>query len=53
MLLKFAFKDILDDHRFKNTTRVNIRNYQTLRGEFINYCVNVLLKCTGGYDASI
>lgn len=39
MLLRFAFKDILDDRRFKNTTKVNIRNNQTLLGEFINYCV--------------
>jgi integrase/recombinase XerD len=39
VLLKFAFQDFLDDRRFKNTTKVNIRNYQTLLGEFINYCV--------------
>lgn len=39
MLLKFAFKDFLDDRRFKNTTKVNITNYQTLLGEFINYCI--------------
>ncbi len=38
MLLKFAFQDFLDDRKFKNTTKVNIRNYQTLLGEFINYC---------------
>jgi integrase/recombinase XerD len=39
MLLKFAFQDFLDDRRFKNTTKVNIRNYQTLLGEFVDYCV--------------
>ncbi|KRE75399.1 tyrosine-type recombinase/integrase [Paenibacillus sp. Soil750] len=38
MLLKFAFKDFLDDRKFKNTTQKNIRNYQTLLGEFVNYC---------------
>jgi integrase/recombinase XerD len=35
MLLKFAF-----DRRFKNTTKTNIRNYQTLLGEFISYCID-------------
>ncbi|WP_084788100.1 tyrosine-type recombinase/integrase [Anaerobacillus alkalidiazotrophicus] len=40
MLLKFAFQDFLDDRRFKNTTKTNIRNYQTLLGEFINYCID-------------
>ncbi|MFK9094397.1 tyrosine-type recombinase/integrase [Bacillus salipaludis] len=37
-MLKFAFQDFLDDRKFKNTTKVNLRNYQTLLGEFINYC---------------
>lgn len=40
MLLKFAYKDFLDDRRFKNTTKVNIRNYQTMLGEFVNYCTD-------------
>ncbi|MFC0472467.1 tyrosine-type recombinase/integrase [Halalkalibacter kiskunsagensis] len=40
MLLKFAFQDFLDDRRFKNTTKTNIRNYQTLLGEFISYCID-------------
>jgi integrase/recombinase XerD len=45
MLLKFAFQDFLDDRRFKNTIKTNtiktnIRNYQTLLGEFINYCID-------------
>lgn len=40
MLLKFAFQDFLDDRRFKNTTKSNIKNYQILLGEFINYCID-------------
>jgi integrase/recombinase XerD len=39
LLLKFAFQDFLDDRKFKNTTQKNIRNYQTLLGEFVNYCI--------------
>lgn len=39
LLLKFAFQDFLDDRKFKNTTKKNILNYQTLLGEFINYCI--------------
>lgn len=39
MLLKFAYQDFLDDRRFKNTTKTNIRNYQTLLGEFVSYCI--------------
>jgi integrase/recombinase XerD len=39
MLLKFGYQDFLDDRRFKNTTKVNIRNYETLLGEFVNYCI--------------
>lgn len=39
MLLKFAYQDFLDDRRFKNTTKVNIRNYETLLGEFVSYCI--------------
>lgn len=39
MLLKFAFQDFLDDRRFKNTTEKNIRNYQTMLGEFVRYCI--------------
>ncbi|BBU38086.1 tyrosine recombinase XerC [Aeribacillus pallidus] len=40
MLLKFAYQDFLEDRRFKNTTKMNIRNYEMLLGEFINYCIN-------------
>ncbi|HDR3653089.1 TPA: tyrosine-type recombinase/integrase [Bacillus anthracis] len=40
MLLKFAFQDFLDDRKFKNTTVTNIRNYQTILGEFVNYCID-------------
>ncbi|WP_328703211.1 phage integrase SAM-like domain-containing protein [Bacillus altitudinis] len=39
MLLKFAYQDFLDDRRFKNTTKTNIRNYEILLGEFVNYCI--------------
>lgn len=39
MLLKFAFQDFLDDRRFKNTTVKNIRNYQTMLGAFVEYCI--------------
>lgn len=39
LLLKFAYQDFLDDRRFKNTTKTNIRNYQTILGEFVNYCI--------------
>lgn len=39
MLLKFAFQDFIADRKFKNTTKANIRNYQTLLGEFVNYCI--------------
>ncbi|MGM1048594.1 MAG: tyrosine-type recombinase/integrase, partial [Bacillota bacterium] len=40
MLLKFAFQDFLDDRKIKNTTKVNIRNYQTMLGEFVEYCTD-------------
>ncbi|WP_197276415.1 hypothetical protein [Bacillus sp. JCM 19034] len=39
MLLKFTYRDFLDDRRFKNTTEVNIRNYQTMLGEFVSYYI--------------
>ncbi|MEH7130704.1 tyrosine-type recombinase/integrase [Neobacillus drentensis] len=39
MLLKFGYQDFLDDRRFKNTTKVNIRNYETLLGGFVDYCI--------------
>ncbi|SHN74129.1 hypothetical protein SAMN04487896_3411 [Paenibacillus sp. ov031] len=35
MLLKFAFQDFLDDRKFKNTTKVNIRNYLNMLGDII------------------
>jgi integrase/recombinase XerD len=39
MLLNFVYQDFLDDRRFKNTTKVNKRNYETLLGEFVDYCI--------------
>jgi integrase/recombinase XerD len=39
MLLKFGYQDFLDDRRFKNTTKINIRNYETLLSGFVNYCI--------------
>lgn len=39
MLLKFAFQDFLDDRLFKNTSKANIRNYKTLLGKFVDYCI--------------
>lgn len=39
MLLKLGFQDFLDDRQFKNTTEKNIRNYKTLLGEIVNYCI--------------
>lgn len=38
MLLKFAYHDFLDEKRFMNTTEKNIKNYQQLLGQFIDYC---------------
>ena len=40
MLLKFAYQDFLEDRKFKNTTKTNIRNYEIILGEFINYCIS-------------
>lgn len=39
MLLKFAYQDFLDDRKFKNTTKINIKNYEMLLGKFIDYCI--------------
>jgi integrase/recombinase XerD len=39
VLLKFAYQDFLDDRRFKNTTKTNIKNYEMLLGKFIDYCI--------------
>ena len=39
MLLKFAYQDFLDDRRFKNTTKTNIKNYEMLLAKFIDYCI--------------
>lgn len=52
MLLKFAFQDFLDDRKFKNTTKVNNRNYQTMLGEFVDYCNEnqIMNVCRGYYD---
>ena len=38
MLLKFGYKDFLDDRRFNNTSKANIKNYEHLLGKFIDYC---------------
>jgi len=40
LLLKFAYQDFLEDRKFKNTTKANIRNYEIILGEFINYCIS-------------
>lgn len=39
MLLKFAYQDFLDDRKFKNTTKINIKNYEMLLAKFIDYCI--------------
>jgi hypothetical protein len=38
-LLKFAYQDFLDDRRFKNTTKTNIKNYEMTLGKFVDYCI--------------
>ena len=38
-MVEIRVQDILDERRFKNTTKVNIRNYETLLGGFVNYCI--------------
>lgn len=39
MLLKFAYQDFLDDRRFKNTTKINIKNYEMILGKFVGFCI--------------
>src|SRR4051812_22463357 len=39
MLLKFAYQAFLDDRRFKNTTKTNIKNSEMLLGKFVEYCI--------------
>jgi hypothetical protein len=39
LLLKFAYQDFLDDRRFKNTTKTNIKNYEMILGKFVDYCI--------------
>jgi integrase/recombinase XerD len=39
VLLKFASQDFLDDRRFNNTTKTNIKNYEILLGKFVDYCI--------------
>jgi integrase/recombinase XerD len=29
----------MDDRRFKNTTKTNIKNYEMLLGKFVDYCI--------------
>ena len=41
MLLKFAYQDFLADRKFKNTTQVNIGNYERTLGLFIDYCLEL------------
>lgn len=41
MLLKFAYEDFIADRRFKNTTTVNIKNYQRILYPFIEYCESI------------
>lgn len=40
MLLKFAYEDFITDRKFKNTTEVNIKNYQRLLLPFVEYCIS-------------
>jgi integrase/recombinase XerD len=39
VLLKFAYQDFLEDRKFKNTTKTNIKNYEMLLGKFVEYCI--------------
>ncbi|WP_338450807.1 hypothetical protein R4Z09_02365 [Niallia oryzisoli] len=39
MLLKFTYQDFLEDRRFKNTTKTNIKKYEILLGKFMDYCI--------------
>lgn len=39
MLLKFGYQDFLDDRKFKNTTKTNIKNYEMILAKFIDYCI--------------
>ena len=39
MLLKFAYQDFLDDRKFKNTTKTNIKNHEMLLGKFIDFAI--------------
>ena len=41
MLLKFSFQDFLDDRRFNNATKINIRNYETILGEFVTIVLKI------------
>jgi len=41
MLLKFAYQFFLADRKFKNTTKVNIGNYERTLGQFIEYCIEL------------
>ncbi|TNO99284.1 phage integrase SAM-like domain-containing protein [Bacillus pacificus] len=38
MLVKIAFREFLENCKFRNTTEVNIQNYKVLLGGFIDYC---------------
>jgi integrase/recombinase XerD len=38
-LLKFVYHDFLDDRRFKNTTKTNIKNDEMLLGKFVEFCI--------------
>ncbi|WP_328174584.1 tyrosine-type recombinase/integrase [Peribacillus simplex] len=38
-MLKFAYQDFLEDRKFKNTTKTNIKNYEMLLGKFVDYCI--------------
>lgn len=38
MLIKFAYQDFIEDRKFKNTSKENIRNYETMLKEFVDYC---------------
>jgi len=39
LLLKFTDQDFLDDSKFKNTTKTNIKNYKMILAKFIDFAI--------------
>ncbi|WP_169891030.1 hypothetical protein [Litchfieldia alkalitelluris] len=37
MLIKIAYQDFIEDRKFKNTSKENIRNYETMLRAFGEY----------------